>query len=113
MKQVLLNLLSNAVKFTPSGGSVVVNTALDGSGDFLVRVKDTGIGMTSDEITIALTPFGQVESSLSRRYEGTGLGLSLSKGLVELHGGKLEIESAPQEGTSVTIRFPASRVVQA
>ncbi len=113
VKQVLLNLLSNAVKFTPSGGSVVVNTALDGAGDFLVRVKDTGIGMTSDEVVIALTPFGQVESSLSRRYEGTGLGLSLSKGLVELHGGKLEIESVPQEGTSVTVRFPASRVVQA
>ena len=113
VKQVLLNLLSNAVKFTPAGGSVVVNTVIDERGDFLVRVKDSGIGMTSDEVAIALTPFGQVESSLSRRYEGTGLGLSLSKGLVELHGGKLEIESEPQKGTCVTVRFPASRIVQA
>ena len=113
VKQVLLNLLSNAVKFTPAGGSVVVNTAIDERGDFLIRVKDTGIGMAPDEVAIALTPFGQVESSLSRRYEGTGLGLSLSKGLIELHGGKLEIDSEPNNGTCVTVRFPASRIAQA
>jgi PAS domain S-box-containing protein len=112
IKQVLLNLLSNAVKFTPKGGRVTFGAEIDSNGDFLFRVRDTGIGMTEAEIEIALTPFGQVDSRLARNFEGTGLGLPLSKGMVELHGGQLEIESEPDKGTSITVRLPAWRITQ-
>jgi two-component system cell cycle sensor histidine kinase PleC len=75
-----------------------------------LSVSDTGIGMSADDQQIALAPFGQVDSSLARRYEGTGLGLPLSKALVELHGGRLEIDSAPDAGTTVHVVLPADRV---
>ena len=111
IKQVLLNLLSNSVKFTERGGRISLKAGVAASGDFLLRVQDSGIGMDSDEIGVALSPFGQVDSSLSRKFQGTGLGLPLSKGLVELHGGTLEIESRKPGGTCVTVRLPAWRVV--
>jgi PAS domain S-box-containing protein len=108
--QILLNLLSNAVKFTPAGGRVGLTAGLETDGGYRLSVSDTGIGMSAADQEIALSPFGQVDSSLARRYEGTGLGLPLSKALVELHGGRLAIDSAPGEGTTVHVVLPASRV---
>lgn len=108
--QILLNLLSNAIKFTPTGGRVALRASIDGDGAYRLSVSDTGIGMSAEDQQIALAPFGQVDSSLTRRYEGTGLGLPLSKALVELHGGRLEIDSAPDAGTTVHVVLPAERV---
>ncbi|HXP77915.1 MAG TPA: HAMP domain-containing sensor histidine kinase [Stellaceae bacterium] len=109
LRQIGLNLLSNAVKFTKAGGRVSISTGLDRNGGIVIAVTDTGIGMTADEIAIALEPFQQVTSSLSRTNEGTGLGLPLTKTLVELHSGRLDIASVPGRGTTVTVTFPPSR----
>ena len=88
LQQILLNLLSNAIKFTLSGGQVCVSTRSHADG-LVISIADTGIGMTSEEIPVALNRFGQIDNRLSRRYEGAGLGLPLAKHLVELHGGTL------------------------
>ena len=109
LRQIGLNLMSNAVKFTKAGGRVSISTGLDSAGGITIAVADSGIGMTADEIRIALEPFRQVTSSLSRTNEGTGLGLPLTKTLVELHGGELDIASVPGRGTTVTVKFPPSR----
>jgi len=108
LKQVLMNLLSNAIKFTESGGEVTVVATRVGDDRLSISVRDTGIGMTADQIKIASEPFGQVDSSLGRKYEGTGLGLPLAKRMVELHGGTLDIESTPNVGTTVTLTIPFS-----
>ena len=110
VKQMLLNLLSNAVKFTPEGGRVVI-TAEESGGGLAIKVADTGIGIAADDLPMLFTPFTQLDGKLSRKYEGTGLGLSLTKGLIELHGGSVGIESAPGRGTTVTLNFPRDRVV--
>ncbi|MEW6091060.1 MAG: MHYT domain-containing protein [Pseudomonadota bacterium] len=110
LRQVLLNLLSNAVKFTPDGGSVTVE-AFGGPAGLTIRVTDTGIGIAPEDIPVALERFGQIDSDLARKYEGTGLGLPLSKCLMEHHGGTLEIESEPGRGTRVSVKFPAERVI--
>ena len=110
IKQILINLLSNAVKFTPKGGQITTRAKLLKSGDLMISVADTGIGMSADEIVTALTPFGQVDGKLARKYEGTGLGLPLTKAFVELHGGRLDIRSVPGKGTNVTVRFGANRL---
>ncbi|MBF0247388.1 MAG: PAS domain S-box protein, partial [Alphaproteobacteria bacterium] len=112
MKQVLLNLLSNAVKFTPEGGVVETCAHPGDDGGLVMTVRDSGIGMTPEDIEVALTPFGQVDSKLSRKYEGTGLGLPLTKSFVELHGGRLEIESQRGRGTAVSVHIPAHRLVK-
>ncbi len=105
LRQILLNLLSNAIKFTPAGGCVTVSGA--SAGDvFVLSVRDTGIGMTSDETHQAMQPFYQVDNSNSRRYQGTGLGLPLTKSLVELHGGHIAIDSTLGQGTTVTVTLP-------
>ena len=109
MRESLLNLLSNAVKFTPKGGRVQVSARTETGGDLIIAVCDSGIGMRAEDIPAALSPFTQLESTLTRRYEGTGLGLPLTKKFVELHGGKLEIESAPGQGTCVSLTIPAER----
>ncbi|HEX3429531.1 MAG TPA: ATP-binding protein [Rhizomicrobium sp.] len=109
LRQVLLNLLSNAVKFTPGGGRVDIAVSCSDAG-IAISVSDTGIGMAPGEISIALERFGQIDSRLSRKYTGTGLGLPLSKHLVELHGGALTIVSAAGQGTTVTALFPRDRV---
>jgi signal transduction histidine kinase len=109
--QMLVNLLSNAVKFTAEGGRVMLATALDAAGDCTVAIADTGIGMSADEIDRALKPFQQADTSLARKYDGAGLGLSIAAGLMALHGGGLNIDSAPRVGTTITLRFPASRLV--
>jgi signal transduction histidine kinase len=110
VKQILLNLLSNAVKFTPEGGRVAVGAEMRSDGSLAVSVDDTGIGIAPENIPRALAPFSQVDSSLTRRYEGTGLGLPLVKSLIELHGGTLQLESEEGKGTVATIVFPAERV---
>ncbi|MFV3127312.1 ATP-binding protein [Niveispirillum sp. KHB5.9] len=109
LRQVLLNLINNAVKYTPSGGSITVSVERDPlwPDDYMVmRVADTGCGMTPTEVAMAMEPFRQVNSHLTRTAEGTGLGLPVAKSLVELHGGTLSIDSVPGEGTSVSIRLP-------
>jgi signal transduction histidine kinase len=108
--QVLINLLANAVKFTPAGGRITVHTG-HGFDGLAISVSDTGIGIASKDIPKALDRFGQVENSFVRRYDGTGLGLPLAKQLMELHGGSLTIDSTLQVGTTVTVSFPAERVI--
>jgi two-component system, cell cycle sensor histidine kinase PleC len=109
--QILINLLSNAVKFTPAGGDVKLTIGIEMPGDLVFRISDSGIGIPSDKIEVALTPFGQVDSSLSRKYDGVGLGLPLTRRLVELHGGKMQIESEVDHGTVVTAVFPRERLL--
>ena len=113
LKRVLINLLANAVKFSEPGGAVIVRSEFDAQGALAISVADQGIGMTAEEIPIALTPFRQVNSGLQRKYEGTGLGLPIAKQLVEMHGGTLTIASAPGAGTTVTVLLPAARVMAA
>ena len=105
LQQMLLNLLSNAAKFTEAG-SIAVTAELSGHDRVMLRVTDTGIGMLPEEIPVALAIFGQIDTRLARRYEGTGLGLPLVNSIVELHGGELQIDSAPGQGTAVTIFLP-------
>lgn len=105
MKKCLINLLNNAVKFTPEGGNVTLS--VDAEGDVLaVMVRDTGIGVRTEDLSRLTEPFVQVEREKNRSHEGTGLGLPLTKKFVELHGGSLNIESAPGVGTTVTLRVP-------
>lgn len=111
LKQIMLNLISNAVKFTPHGGEVMVHTALRKNGDLEIVVRDTGIGMSPEDQRVALKTFGQADTSFSRKYNGTGLGLPLSRRFVEMHGGRLTLESALGEGTTVTVTLPARRVI--
>ncbi|HUL05127.1 MAG TPA: ATP-binding protein [Candidatus Acidoferrum sp.] len=110
LKQILLNLLANAVKFTPKGGKVGLRMAIDDEGGLRMTVYDTGIGIEPRDIPRALSAFGQVDASWSRRYEGAGLGLPISRALVRLHGGTLELNSQPGMGTAVTVRLPPERV---
>ena len=112
LKQTLLNLLSNAVKFTPRDGrvSLEVETAADGSMAFIV--SDTGIGMDAAGLATAFTIFGQVDGTIGRKFEGSGLGLPLTRGLIEAHGGTLDLHSAPGSGTRAIVRFPAERVLR-
>lgn len=105
LKQILINLISNAVKFTPATGTINVTASRLENG-FEIAISDTGIGMRAEEIPQALTAFRQIDSSLGRKYDGTGLGLPLAKRFTELHGGTLRIESSLGEGTTVTVFFP-------
>ena len=109
LRQILINLVSNAVKFTEAG-QVKLSVAFDASG-FSFAVTDTGIGMTPEEIETALEPFGQVDSAISKKYAGTGLGLPLAKTLAMLHGGRLEISSFKGAGTTIAVRLPPERIV--
>ncbi|MEJ1969676.1 MAG: PAS domain-containing sensor histidine kinase [Rhizomicrobium sp.] len=109
LRQALANLVSNALKFTPEGGQVAVTARQDRSGGISLMVRDTGIGMDAEKTAAALEPFRQLDRSLARRFEGAGLGLSIAKSLVELHGGELLIESAVGAGTRVTIALPPAR----
>jgi len=113
IKQVLLNLLSNAIKFTPEGGKVVTRVSVAGRKGLTICVIDSGIGMSASDVEVALAPFGQIDSKLARKHQGTGLGLPITRSLVRLHGGDIAIESAPGKGTTITVHFPASRVIEA
>jgi PAS domain S-box-containing protein len=112
LRQVWINLLSNAVKFTPQGGSVEVRCELQADGRLEVAVIDTGIGIAEEDIERVQQPFSQVANALSRSHEGTGLGLSLCRSLIELHGGELYLESRIGEGTTVSVTLPVERCRQ-
>jgi len=107
--QMLLNILSNAVKFTPEGGSITVSTTLELE-RVRLSIKDTGIGMTPQDVTRALKPFEQIDTRLERRYEGTGLGLYLAKMFAEHGGGSLDVISAQNKGTEILITFPLAEL---
>ncbi len=109
LRQILLNLLSNAVKFTPAGGRVTVSAAAHGPHEIRLIVSDTGVGINADDLKRIGEPFRQLGRSLTKPQEGTGLGLAITKRLVEMHGGYVEIESAPGLGTAVTVNLPAAR----
>ncbi|HMA15927.1 MAG TPA: PAS domain-containing sensor histidine kinase [Kiloniellaceae bacterium] len=111
LKQVLLNLMSNAIKFTPEGGRVALAARRGGDGSFVFEVSDTGIGIAAEDIPRAFAPFEQIDSRLSRQFEGTGLGLPLSDGFVKLHGGSLELKSQPGVGTRAIVTLPRERVL--
>ncbi|MBK18669.1 MAG: hypothetical protein CMM52_07515 [Rhodospirillaceae bacterium] len=109
LKQILINLLSNAVKFTDPGGTITVKARFDTETGFVVQVRDNGIGIAADDIPKALARFQQVDSTYGKQREGTGLGLPLTKSLVELHNGTLDLQSELGVGTTVTIKLPATR----
>ena len=111
LKQILVNLLSNAVKFTEAGGEVTLRAWCRMGSGYVFQIVDTGIGIAPEDIPKALSRFGQVDADLNRQYEGTGLGLPLTKALVEQHGGVLDLQSQVGVGTTVTVRFPAERIV--
>ncbi|HEV8680853.1 MAG TPA: response regulator [Stellaceae bacterium] len=110
LTQIIVNLLTNAIKFTPPGGRVRLKIAQEDRGGLTFWVEDTGIGMSAEQIPLALSPFGQVDSGLTRKYPGVGLGLPLTKRLIELHGGTIDIASALNRGTTVMFHIPEERV---
>ena len=112
LRQVIVNLFSNSIKFSPEGGHLGFRARLDGRGRIVLVVKDTGCGIAEADIPIVLEAFGQARTSPNVAHEGTGLGLSLSKQLVELHGGELTLESELGIGTTVTMTFPAVRTIK-
>jgi two-component system cell cycle sensor histidine kinase PleC len=107
LQRIFTNLISNAVRFTPPGGSVRLTARAAEDGGAIVIVRDTGLGMTSEEIGVALTPFAQVDSSRARWRDGTGLGLPIAKALAQLHGGVMTIRSERSRGTEVSVRLPS------
>ncbi len=111
LRQILLNLLSNAVKFTEPGGQVIVSTTIEDSGEVVIRIRDTGVGMSEKDIETALKPFRQLATSGKMRAEGTGLGLPLTKALVEANRAGFAIDSAVNQGTLVKVTFPTTRVL--
>jgi len=111
LKRILLNLLSNAAKFTMPGGAVTLSSALLDTGEVEIAVADTGIGIEPAAMEKILQPFGQADTSLTRSFEGAGLGLPLVKSMIEMHGGRLVLDSTPGAGTRVAIILPASRMV--
>ena len=111
IRQIVLNLLSNAIKFTDAGGQVIVSALSDDAGRVQIRVKDTGIGMSKDELQRALEPFRQIEHPGRGQMKGTGLGLPLTKALTEANRAEFTIESEPENGTLVQITFPTTRVL--
>lgn len=111
LTQALVNLLSNARKFTPKGGVVTLAGSVCADGGFNFVVRDTGIGIAPEQIPVAMSPFGQIESAFSREHHGTGLGLPLARRLIELHGGLLRLTSQVGEGTTVVLWLPKERIV--
>ena len=113
LKQVLLNLLSNAIKFTPKNGTVTIRAGVQPDSTLRIEVSDTGIGIKAEDIKVALSPFGQIDSKIARHHKGTGLGLPICKSLIELHGGTFMLESTPGKGTSAIVTFPVERLIRA
>ncbi|MGI9404614.1 MAG: sensor histidine kinase [Hyphomicrobium sp.] len=106
LRQVFTGLISNALKFTRSGGTVSIEANCHAEGGVFVRITDTGVGMSEEDITVALTPFDQVDTSRARWRDGTGLGLPIALALVQLHGGELNVESELNIGTRVVVTLP-------
>ncbi|MFE1598385.1 sensor histidine kinase [Methylobacterium sp. ID0610] len=113
MRQVVLNILSNAIKFTPPGGEITIKVGWTSSGGQYVSIKDTGPGIPEDEIPTVMSSFGRGSLAIKTAEQGSGLGLPIVKGLVDLHGGGFQLKSKPREGTEVIVTFPASRVMDA
>ena len=111
VKQMLINLLSNAVKFTPEGGHITISARTETDGHLAISIADDGIGIADADQEKVFRPFGQADAGLNRKFEGTGLGLPLAKAMVELHSGRLELDSRLDHGTTVTLHFPSSRLV--
>jgi PAS domain S-box-containing protein len=111
IKQIVLNILSNAIRFTPSGGQIVVSTGYEANGSVVLRIRDTGIGMSRAELELAMKPFRQVPGASRNRGDGTGLGLPLTKAMVDANRANFNITSAPNEGTLVEVTFPSQRVL--
>src|SRR3546814_8155395 len=109
---LLLNLLSNAVKCTECGGAATLTAGRSEGGPLRIVVSDTGIGVPADRIPQLFGPFRQVENVHARRHHGTGLGLYISEGLVEAHGGRIRFESVPGQGSSVTVTLTADRLAE-
>lgn len=107
LAQVFNNIISNAIKFTSPGGTVMIDAMLQHDQSIAVVIRDSGIGMSAEELEVALTPFGQVDGTRSRWQEGTGLGLTIAKALTELHGGELHIRSEKELGTEVSVILPS------
>ncbi|GEO98948.1 sensor histidine kinase [Methylobacterium haplocladii] len=112
LRQIVLNVLSNAVKFTPQGGEITVKVGWTSSGGQYLSVKDSGPGIPEDEIGTVLTSFGRGSLAIKTAEQGSGLGLPIVKGLVDLHGGGFQLKSKPREGTEVIVTFPAARVME-
>jgi signal transduction histidine kinase len=110
IRQVLINILSNALKFTPEGGTVFLGMEVRENGNLVISIADNGVGMSPEELKVALTPFGQIENALSHKHTGTGLGLPLAKAMMDIHDGRLMIRSTPGEGTTIALIFPSARV---
>jgi two-component system cell cycle sensor histidine kinase PleC len=111
VKQIVLNLASNAIKFTPAGGRVRLSYAIDGRRRVQVTVADTGIGIPADRHDVVFRPFEQLENAHSRRHDGTGLGLFITRNLAEAHKGVIHLDSTVGKGTTVTVTFPADRTI--
>ncbi|MBP1886007.1 PAS domain S-box protein [Sinorhizobium mexicanum] len=111
IKQIALNILANAIRFTPSGGQIVVSTSYEANGSVILRIRDTGFGMTRSELDQAMKPFRQVTTGGRKRGDGTGLGLPLTKAMTEANRAQFSINSTPNEGTLVEISFPSQRVL--
>ena len=109
IRQVVINLVGNAIKFTPPGGTVALEGKKRADGGYDILVRDTGIGMSEEEMVRAMLPFGQNGNRLTGRHDGTGLGLPLAKAFTELHGGRLEIDSAPGIGTTMRLIIPVKQ----
>jgi PAS domain S-box-containing protein len=112
IKQIMMNLISNAVKFTPNGGRITLSHEIDSYGQLRISVTDTGIGLDEHEIEKALSPFGQIDTSMDKSSYGTGLGLTLVSSLMRLHGGEFELFSQKGVGTTATIIFTEKRVAK-
>ena len=111
LRQISLNLLSNALKFTPAGGQVILSTAQMRNGDVELRIRDTGVGMSKDEVELALKPYRQLSTASGTSSKGTGLGLPLTKAMVEANRAEFAIHSEPGEGTWIVVAFPSTRVL--
>lgn len=113
LRQIVLNLLSNAIKFTPPGGEITIKVGWTSSGGQYVSIKDTGPGIPEDEIPTVMSSFGRGSLAIKTAEQGSGLGLPIVKGLVDLHGGGFQLKSKPREGTEVIVTLPATRVMDA
>jgi two-component system cell cycle sensor histidine kinase PleC len=113
VRQIVLNILSNAIKFTPQGGEITVKVGWTASGGQYVSVRDNGPGIPDEEIPVVMSSFGRGSWALKTAEQGSGLGLPIVKGLVDLHGGTFVLKSKPREGTEAIVTFPASRVMDA
>ncbi|HEY8566420.1 MAG TPA: ATP-binding protein [Beijerinckiaceae bacterium] len=113
VRQIVLNVLSNAIKFTPQNGEIAIKVGWTSSGGQYVSIRDTGPGIPENEIPIVMSSFGRGSLAIKTAEQGSGLGLPIVKGLVDLHGGGFQLKSKPREGTEVIITFPAARVMDA